>query len=298
MGIKVLQVPHPPLFPSPSSVSSKTRVLPLCCSRWKLTKSHLPHLLKRLTNVIDIVGSAISILPLLPTRRQCNWRPRGCLEHKNKRFPKRWHRGVFFSKRWYIIIKNVQEYFLSKIWHRGVYFPKYGTGVVFFYKLWYRGVIFSKIRYWGVFSLQKMALPLSRPLPLPQLLHQLPLQQLLLLLLNLLPLPLPPENKSVWIKSRCRCEVEATDRSLPAVQHLPARLRLLHHRLKNHRYFAGIMSKVKWHNLFGRGVAGWMRLVDVGVVHLQVPPHLHKLDTQLGLHQISWKLSYMVGLIP
>ena len=157
---------------------------------------------------------------------------------------------------------------------------KYGTGVYFSQK------------YGTGFSFQKITSPLSQPLPLPQLqlLHQLPLQQLLLLLLNLLPLPLPPENKSVWIKSRCRCEVEATDRSLPAVQHLPARLRLLHHRLKNHRYFDGIMFKVKWRNLFGRGVAGWMRLVDVGVVHLQVPPHLHKLHTQLGLHQISWKL--------
>ena len=43
-----------------------------------------PRLLKRLTNVIDIVGSAISILPFFPTRRQCHWRPGWCLEQKIK----------------------------------------------------------------------------------------------------------------------------------------------------------------------------------------------------------------------
>ena len=77
-----VDVPRPALLSSSPCFSTKTRMLPLCSSCCNIFTSSLCSLIwnSQLTNVIDVICSAVSVLPLLPTCRKRHRRPTCCLK--------------------------------------------------------------------------------------------------------------------------------------------------------------------------------------------------------------------------
>ena len=77
-----VDVPRPALLSSPPCFSTKTRMLPLCSSCCNIFTSSLCSLIWncQLTNVIDVICSAVGVLPLLPTCRKRHCRPTCCLK--------------------------------------------------------------------------------------------------------------------------------------------------------------------------------------------------------------------------
>ena len=113
--------------------------------------------------------------------------------------------------------------------------PKYGTEV-HIYPKWHRDVYFGGVYLYKICTSRATSASAPAPDPPPAAPPTAPPPE---------PPASSPPTLTFNIEHMKRGKVEATDRPLPAVQHLPPRLRLLHHRLKNHCYIEAIQHFVR-----------------------------------------------------